>query len=489
MQWLRRTSTLLRGLLKPKKLQASSFKVSWRNGHSESSLKGHLDVPESPLEFVDLKNGMRLICECKDSCVTTVGFLVPAGSMHERPDERGASLFMEHLLFRRTRCRTREEIAEILDRTGAKLSALAMRDMFLFYGTIPSHDVAVIVELMVDVILNGITCDEDVVAERCILLRELCEMETDYERVVMDYLPTLAYQGTELGKSVYPETCVIENMTVDTIESFRTRLFQPSLMTMISTGGTSFTDIQNLASEYFVGTSQDNCPIEGQCTPKDYLCSPCFRYTGSDLRFRDDDVSLGHVAVAVEGPGHLDCEDHCTLTVAKEIVGFWDLTFGGGKNNSPRLAECAFGTDMCHMYKSFNIGWANTGLWGCFFSCGKMQLEDMMWMVQNEWMRLCMEITSREVARAVNQCRMRELVRVNDSVDRFYDIAICLYRRGCYEPFNHRIARYESVTADKLREVANKYIYDQCPVVVAVGPVENLLDYNHIRSSMYRIRY
>lgn len=48
------------------------------------------------------------------------------------------------------------------------------------------------------------------VAERCILLRELCEMETDYERVVMDYLPTMAYQGTELGKSVYPETRVIE---------------------------------------------------------------------------------------------------------------------------------------------------------------------------------------------------------------------------------------------------------------------------------------
>lgn len=66
-----------------------------------------------------------------------------------------------------------------------------------------------------------------------------------------------------------------------------------------------------------------------------------------------------------------------------------------------------------------------------------------MWMVQNEWMRLCGEITSGEVERAVNQCKTRELVRVNDSVDRFHDIANCLYRRGCYESFNHRIARYE----------------------------------------------
>lgn len=59
----------------------------------------------------------------------------------------------------------------------------------------------------------------------------------------------------------------------------------------------------------------------------------------------------------------------------EESMKINDRNSGGGKNNSPYLAERAFGTDMCHVYKSFNIGWANTGLWGCFFTCGKMQLE------------------------------------------------------------------------------------------------------------------
>lgn len=37
------------------------------------------------------------------------------------------------------------------------------------------------------------------------------------------------------------------------------------------------------------------------------------------------------------------------------------------------------------------------------------------------------------------------------------------------------------MTADLVRDVSYKYIYDKCPVVAAVGPTENLLDYNRIR--------
>jgi processing peptidase subunit beta len=33
-----------------------------------------------------------------------------------------------------------------------------------------------------------------------------------------------------------------------------------------------------------------------------------------------------------------------------------------------------------------------------------------------------------------------------------------------------------------------KYIYDKCPAVASVGPVETLPDYNRIRGSMYWLR-
>jgi len=36
--------------------------------------------------------------------------------------------------------------------------------------------------------------------------------------------------------------------------------------------------------------------------------------------------------------------------------------------------------------------------------------------------------------------------------------------------------------------VCTKYIYDQCPVVSAVGPVEQLDDYGILRGGMYWVR-
>merc|ERR1712203_720851 len=46
----------------------------------------------------------------------------------------------------------------------------------------------------------------------------------------------------------------------------------------------------------------------------------------------------------------------------------------------------------------------------------------------------------------------------------------------------------DAVDAALVRDVCNKYIYDKCPVVAAVGPVENCPDYTEIRSRMYWYR-
>jgi len=40
-----------------------------------------------------------------------------------------------------------------------------------------------------------------------------------------------------------------------------------------------------------------------------------------------------------------------------------------------------------------------------------------------------------------------------------------------------------------LRDVCSKYIYDKCPAVAAVGPIEQLPDYNRMRSAMYWLRF
>lgn len=67
----------------------------------------------------------------------------------------------------------------------------------------------------------------------------------------------------------------------------------------------------------------------------------------------------------------------------------------------------------------------------------------MVDLLQREWMKLCTTITQKEVLRAVNQCKLKDLTVLNDPTSRFFDIVQHTFRYGYYEPIQDRILEYE----------------------------------------------
>ena len=74
------------------------------------------------------------------------------------------------------------------------------------------------------------------------------------------------------------------------------------------------------------------------------------RYTGSDVRVRDDDMPFAHIAFAVEGCGWTN-PDNIPLMIANTMIGSWDRSMGGGANNSSRLAEYCAGSNYCSSFQ------------------------------------------------------------------------------------------------------------------------------------------
>lgn len=58
---------------------------------------------------------------------------------------------------------------------------------------------------------------------------------------------------------------------------------------------------------------------------------------------------------------------------------------------------------------------------------------------------------------------------------------LCYSRRIPLHELEYRI---ESVTAKNIRDVCTKYIHNRPPAIAAVGPIDNLPEYDTIRSSM-----
>ncbi|MGH0125666.1 UNVERIFIED_CONTAM: hypothetical protein FKN15_023945 [Acipenser sinensis] len=169
---------------------------------------------------------------------------------------------------------------------------------------------------------------------------------------------------------------------------------------------------------------------------------PLCRFTGSEICVRDDKVPLAHIAIAMEAVGWSH-PDTIPLMVANTLIGNWDRSFGGGVNLSSKLAQMTCQGNLCHSFQSFNTCYTDTGLWGLY----------MVWSTP-----ICEDIG-------------RQM--------------LC-YR--CRIPLPELEARIDAIDAKTIKDVCTRYIYDKCPAVAAVGPIEQLPDYNRIRSGMYWLR-
>jgi len=74
-------------------------------------------------------------------------------------------------------------------------------------------------------------------------------------------------------------------------------------------------------------------------------------FTGSEVRFCDNEMPQAHIAVAVEGAGWPN-QDNIPLMIANTLIGSWDRTHGGGSGAmaSKLAVECARGT-LCTSFQ------------------------------------------------------------------------------------------------------------------------------------------
>jgi len=260
------------------------------------------------------------------------------------------------------------------------------------------------------------------------------------------------------------------------------RNYKGPRMVIAGAGGVPHEQIRDYVQKYFgkVSITYDKTDIPS-------MPAPC-RFTGSEIRIRDDDMPLCHVAMAVEGCGWRD-GDNIPLMIANTIVGSWDRSNVGGQVSGSKVAEDCQKWGLAHAYQAFNTCYKDTGLWGVYFVSDADKLEDMTHCITQEWMRMCTNLTDFEVERAKNLLRTNMLLQLDGTTPICEDIGrqmLCYDRRV---PFHELEARIASIDAAQVREVCMHYIYDRCLAVAAVGPCDNLPDYTFLRSKMFWIRF
>ena len=114
-----------------------------------------------------LPGGLRVVTEYLPAVRSaSVGVWVGVGSRDEGATVAGAAHFLEHLLFKSTPTRTAVDIAQAMDAVGGELNAFTAKEHTCYYAHVLDSDLALAVDLVADVVLNGRCAADDVELER-----------------------------------------------------------------------------------------------------------------------------------------------------------------------------------------------------------------------------------------------------------------------------------------------------------------------------------
>lgn len=144
---------------------------------------------------------------------------------------------------------------------------------------------------------------------------------------------------------------------------------------------------------------------------------------------------------------------------------------------------------LAQSFEGFNLAYKDTSLFGSYFVGERMSLEEMLWQLQYQWKRLCKDVTNNEIKQGKNNLFSRLVQERESSAGNANSLAKDVLRYGRRISLEEWERRINEVDSKKIHQVATNYIWNRCPVVSGLGPVENLPNYEEIRMYMSWVRY
>lgn len=109
----------------------------------------------------------------KEGKSVLVGTLVPVGSRDELDSVKGVSHFLEHMMFKGTKTRSKNEITRAVEQYGAEFNAWTSEEHTFYYLTISSKYYDIAREIIDDMVHNSVFPSEEIDNERDVIFQEL----------------------------------------------------------------------------------------------------------------------------------------------------------------------------------------------------------------------------------------------------------------------------------------------------------------------------
>jgi predicted Zn-dependent peptidase len=182
-------------------------------------------------------SGLRVVTERMPGVRSvSLGVWVLAGSRDEAPAISGSSHFLEHLLFKGTKIRSAQDIAQAFDAVGGDLNAFTAKEYTCYYARVLDRDLELAVDHLADMLQHSVIRSADLDGERQVILEEINMHEDSPEDLVHDVFTETLWPDHPLGRPVLGTVATIEAATRASVRRFYKRHYVPGNFVVAAAG-------------------------------------------------------------------------------------------------------------------------------------------------------------------------------------------------------------------------------------------------------------
>ncbi|MBF6212589.1 insulinase family protein [Nocardia puris] len=411
----------------------------------------------------ELPGGLRVVTEHLPGVRSaSIGVWVGVGSRDEGRTVAGAAHFLEHLLFKATPSRTALDIAQAMDAVGGELNAFTAKEQTCYYAHVLDEDLPLAVDLVSDVVLNGLCRAEDVDVERQVVLEEIAMRDDDPEDLVGDAFLTALFGDHPIGRPVIGSVESIEAMHAAQLRGFHQRRYRPDRMVVAVAGNVEHdhtVELVHRAFENRLDPSAKPAPRrEGR-----------FRPTGApSLHWSHRDSEQAHLAFGVRAFGRHEGERRWPLSVLNTVVG--------GGLSSRLFQRIREERGLAYSVYSSVDTFADTGAFSVYIGCQPENLGKVASLARTVLEEVAEHgITDAECARAKGSLRGGLVLGLEDSASRMNRIGRSELSYGNHRSVSETLSRIDAVTTEEVSAVARTLLSRPYGVSVA-GPYRRRRD-------------
>src|SRR5213080_3578858 len=212
-----------------------------------------ISFPPNTAQRWTLANGLTLIVqEDRSAPVASVQAWCATGSTTEDKHlGAGLSHILEHMLFKGTRTRSTNEIAQKIQDVGGYVNAYTSFDRTVFWIDVPKDGVATALDILADAMINSTLPPQEYQKEQEVIRREFAMGMDDPDRVAGLLLFATAYQQHPYRFPVIGEIEIYNQLTQEQVMQYYKTRYVPNNLTFVVVGDVDAEKVRQQLAELF----------------------------------------------------------------------------------------------------------------------------------------------------------------------------------------------------------------------------------------------